>query len=230
MRKKYAHRLTESIDTSPAELVPFFCSMLKSKSVVDVGCGLGHWLIEFSKNGVDDITGIDGNHLDKSLYLPALETLIVTDLENPFSLKRTFDLAICFEVAEHLSENTAGQFIQSLTNLSDNILFSAAIPGQGGQNHINEQWPTYWQKKFEANGFYFLDVIRPKIWWNQNIKPYYRQNIFLATRNDFQNIGYTPVIDAVHPDFLIAKVNKYFTGANGLNKTIKKWKKSNTRH
>jgi SAM-dependent methyltransferase len=226
MKKKYVHQANDSIDISPAELVPFFCSMLNPKSVVDIGCGPGHWLIEFSKNGVGDITGIDGSHLDKSLYLPALETLILTDLENPFSLNRTFDLAICFEVAEHLSENSADQFIESLTKLSDNILFSAAIPGQGGQNHINEQWPSYWQSKFKPTGFRFFDIIRPKIWWNQKIKPHYRQNIFLVSKNSYSDTSHLPVIDAVHPDMLIQKANKYLTGAYGLNKTLKKWKKS----
>jgi len=35
----------------------------------------------------------------------------------------------------------------------DNVLFSAAIPNQGGTGHINEQWQEYWAEKFYANGF-----------------------------------------------------------------------------
>ena len=47
------------------------------------------------------------------------------------------------------------QLVATITKHGDAVLFSAAIPGQGGQDHLNEQWPEYWQKKFEVNGYYF---------------------------------------------------------------------------
>ena len=44
------------------------------------------------------------------------------------------------------------------------ILFSAAIPNQGGQNHINEQWLTYWEEKFSKYNYIIHDIIRPLFW------------------------------------------------------------------
>jgi len=48
------------------------------------------------------------------------------------------------EVAEHLEPSSAGTIVQSLVSLSDVFLFSAAFPGQGRTNHINEQPHSYW--------------------------------------------------------------------------------------
>jgi hypothetical protein len=58
-------------------------------------------------------------------------------------------------------------------------LFSAAIPGQGGTEHINEQPPRYWERQFERHGFHPVDAIRPIIWRDRRVEPWYRQNIFL---------------------------------------------------
>src|SRR5579862_3100091 len=65
-------------------------------------------------------------------------------LDRPFNLGRSFDLAMSFEVAEHLPPDAAKGFVDSLTRLAPLVLFSAAIPFQGGVGHINEQWPEYW--------------------------------------------------------------------------------------
>jgi SAM-dependent methyltransferase len=226
MKKKYVHKDNSRLDTSPEEIVTFLLSFLKMNSVVDVGCGIGHWLVALKSKGTDDVLGIDGFHLDKSLFLLDQSQIRQFDLEQPFSLDRTFDLAICLEVAEHISPANAATLIESLTRLSDTILFSAAIPGQGGQNHINEQWPSYWQEKFAQFGFQLYDVIRPQIWWNTKIKSYYRQNIFIASRYPIILDKPLKVIDAVHPDLLLDKASKYITGAYGLNKTLKAWIKN----
>lgn len=224
MKSKYIHKLNNEADTSASEMVPILFTLFQPKSVVDVGCGVGHWLMECSQNGISELLGIDGLHLTTSLFMPDKQNLLQTDLEKPFQLNRTFDLVICLEVAEHLAENTADTFIRSLVQLGDTIIFSAAIPGQGGQNHINEQWPSYWQQKFEANGFGFYDIIRPRIWWNPKINAYYRQNMFIASRQIIPFDYSLPVLDVVHPDLLIQKADKYATGALGLHKTLKKWK------
>jgi hypothetical protein len=89
---------------------------------------------------------------------------------------------VSLEVAEHLPESSADTFIESLVAHGDVILFSAAVPGQGGQHHINEQWPEYWQQKFAKHGFYFHDTIRPLIWNNEKVNWWYRQNIFIINR------------------------------------------------
>jgi hypothetical protein len=82
-------------------------------------------------------------------------------------------------VAEHLPESRAASFVNSLTNLGPVVLFSAAIPCQGGDGHINEQWPGYWAELFARSGFVAIDCIRSRVWDNEQVAYYYAQNMVL---------------------------------------------------
>ncbi|MBK7870830.1 MAG: class I SAM-dependent methyltransferase [Saprospiraceae bacterium] len=147
----------------PNEIVPILYKVLNPQKVIDVGCGLGTFIRCFKECGAEKIIGIDGGWVDKSLLFQNISEpeFIEVDLERPFNIPEKFDLAISLEVAEHLSPNCADIFIKNLTQLSNVIVFSAAIPGQGGQNHVNEQWPDYWIKKFNTHGYIVHDVLRP---------------------------------------------------------------------
>jgi SAM-dependent methyltransferase len=224
MSSKYVHKATDQNEASPTQIIPILKSLFDLKTVADVGCGVGHWLAAFKQHDINDVLGIDGFHLNKSLFLLDQNNLRQFDLEKSIAVERTFDLVISLEVAEHISAENASVFVESLTKLSDTILFSAAIPGQGGQNHINEQWPSYWQQKFKVFGYSFYDIIRPKIWWNRDIKSYYRQNLFIVSNKAIAIDPDLPVLDTVHPDLLNDKAKKFRTGALGLRKTLKKWK------
>ena len=90
---------------------------------------------------------------------------------------------MCLEVAEHLSETRASSFVNDLCALGDLVLFSAAVPGQGGMNHVNEQWPSYWSAFFKENGLACFDILRPKVWNNSLIDWWYAQNVFLFVRD-----------------------------------------------
>lgn len=100
-----------------------------------------------------------------------------------FSVKDKFDLLISLEVAEHLTGDKASSFIDMLTRLSDRIVFSAAIPGQTGENHFNEQYPHYWVKLFADQGYVVLDPFRKK-YWKSSVNWWYAQNMFLFIKND----------------------------------------------
>lgn len=101
------------------------------------------------------------------------------DLTEPLDSCGPFDLAVSLEVAEHLPESHAPNSIASLTELAPLVLFSAAIPHQGGTHHVNEQWPEYWSSLFRERGFRVIDCIRPQIWNNEDIPYWYRQNTLL---------------------------------------------------
>lgn len=73
-------------------------------------------------------------------------------------------LAICTEVAGHLEPQHAAGLVRLLAGLSDAALFSAAIPRQGGDHHVNEQWPDWWAALFAAEGFHCFDLLRPALW------------------------------------------------------------------
>ena len=136
------------------------------------------------------------------------------DLNNRAELKsvlnRRFGLVESLEVAEHLSPKRADSFIEDLTNLGDVILFSAAIAGQGGTHHINEQMQSYWAKKFENLGYVGIDYIRPLIWNNSSVEWWYRQNILIYCK--LSELRYYPklykfyisnptvVYDVIHPE------------------------------
>lgn len=180
---RYIHEEAVHNFKAAREVIPFLLETLNVSSVVDVGCGIGTWLKVFEENGVRDILGIDGNYVDKSLLKIDKSNFVEYDLEKLYLADRKFDLAISLEVAEHLSLDSADVFVKTICNLSDTILFSAAIPNQGGQNHINEQEPNYWIEKFEREGYYLLDVVRPIFWENENVDSWYRQNMLLFTKN-----------------------------------------------
>jgi hypothetical protein len=100
----------------------------------------------------------------------------------PFSLSERFDLAISLEVAEHLPRRSASGFVRSLCQLAPIVLFSAAVPGQGGEHHVNEQWPEYWRQAFANHHFVMFDPFRPLLWHDERVAFYYRQNLFLFIR------------------------------------------------
>jgi hypothetical protein len=64
------------------------------------------------------------------------------------------------------------------------ILFSAAIPFQGGTNHVNEQWPEYWVKHFQDRNYVVIDCLRKQIWQNDNVEWWYAQNILIFVQRE----------------------------------------------
>ena len=157
---------------SARAVTPLLMSLTAATSVIDIGCGPGNWLAALRERGVADIFGVDQNDYGTNLRIPR-DFFSVADLNVPFHSERKFDLVICMEVAEHLPPESAPVFINSLTALGDVILFSAAIPFQGGTDHRNEQWPEYWRLLFATHGFVPVDCIRPRVWDNDDVAWWY---------------------------------------------------------
>lgn len=173
--------------------------LLRPASVLDVGCGTGTWLAEWRRVGVPDLLGVDGDNVDRAVLQVPEGKFAPADLKQPFSLGRTFDLVQSLDVAEHLDEAHADTFVESLARHGETILFAAAIPGQGGTHHVNEQWPSYWAEKFARAGYTAYDIIRPRIWTEPRVAVRYRQNILIFARGrDFE--GAMPHLDLVHPE------------------------------
>jgi len=203
MTTPYQHADDECNIESPSRILPLVLS--SSRSVLDVGCGLGAWLKVVVDLGIVDYLGIDGDFLVRNMLKIPDNKFVTKDLNHSFSLGRTFDLTICVEVAEHLNESSADVLVNSLVMHSDRILFSAAIPGQDGQNHINEQWPEYWLEKFSQHGFYMHDILRPLIWDDSTIHWWYRQNICLLTKEK-PKPGELPFKALVHPELFKSRL------------------------
>ena len=151
------------------------------RSVLDVGCGAGAWLAAWQQLGVD-VCGVDGDYVDRERMLIDPALFIPHDLARPFDLGRQFDLVQCLEVAEHLPEEVAVSLVTCLCRHGDIVLFSAAPPGQGGENHVNERPYAYWRDLFAAQGFAMYDAVRPLLAADTEVKPWYRYNMFLYLR------------------------------------------------
>jgi SAM-dependent methyltransferase len=164
---------------SASRVVPVFLEVIAPRSVVDVGCGIGTWSAAFRERGITDIVGVDGAYVNRRNLRIDPGLFLARDLEEPLAIGRKFDLAVCVEVAEHLPESRSDGFVSDLVSLAPAVLFSAAIPRQGGHGHVNEQWPDYWERKFQRHGYVTLDFIRSAIWDDDAVEWWYRQNIVL---------------------------------------------------
>jgi SAM-dependent methyltransferase len=172
--------------------------LLPFTSVVDVGCGAGTWVQALLEMGVSDVLGIDGAYARGSLRIPP-ERFLATDLRQPVAMKRRFDLALSMEVAEHLPPTRAEGFVADLVRLAPAVLFSAAIPLQGGTAHVNERWQGFWADIFARHGYRAYDVIRPVVWTDQRVEVWYRQNTLLLLADGHPQADAVRAAEAVLP-------------------------------
>lgn len=197
----YADLLGRAVP-SARRILPIVAEYVRVDRVVDIGCGTGDWLATAAALGSSRVVGLDGAYVPVDRLAISKEQFVPTDLETQISLQAPVDLALCLEVAEHLSSGRAAGLVHDLCRLAPAVLFSAAIPGQGGVGHINEQWQSYWVALFAEHGFECWDVVRPRVWHADDTAWCYRQNAFLFV--DPQRLGsrlaLAPIIsDLVHP-------------------------------
>lgn len=218
-------------------VIPYLLSKININSVLDIGCGTGTWLKVASDNGISDYLGVDGDWVIKnSLQIPNSNFKAV-NLNVPLNVGRKFDLIICLEVGEHLNKDASTILVDSITRHGDHVLFSAAIPEQGGQNHINEQNFDFWKSIFNAHGYKYYDIFRPVFWNEKNIEWWYKQNMFLISRNDIPGLTESDNLNLyIHPDLfykniheknkLKIKINKILNGGSSSKIYLKLFLKS----
>lgn len=163
---------------------------ITDQRVIDVGCGVGQW-----NNGNPNYYGVDYRIPKDKLVIPE-ERYIECDLEKDV-VEGRYDYALCLEVAEHISEGRADALVKMLCSLADTVVFSAAIPYQGGNGHINEQWQSYWEYKFRMNGFNGQTWIRKQLRYNKDVEMWYRQNTVVYS----SGFEYEGVDDYVLPEY-----------------------------
>lgn len=173
---------------SALRILPLVFELVPHDSIIDVGCGVGSWLNAARQLGVHDVTGVDGDYVQREqLEIPA-DRFVAADLpglthrqlaERTPSGPRRYDLVLSLEVAEHLPPTAAGGFIDLLCALGPVVLFSAAVPFQGGTNHLNERFPSFWATHFARHGYLAVDAVRQRVWDDANVEWWYRQNTLL---------------------------------------------------
>ena len=220
---------------SPKSIFETLLSIMKVDSLCDVGGGIGLWTKGFidlkgDEANLDRIVCLDGSYVNEEQLLIPKNCFITTDLEKPLpAFDEKFDLAMSLEVAEHLSPERSDSFVEDLTKLSDVVLFSAAVPGQGGTHHVNEQHMCYWVEKFGTHGYEPFDIIRPVIQNDRRIPYWYRQNTIVFVKKDakindsFKKTVNKPLIHTVSDelyDIILGFKNSFEEEKNGLYKKI----------
>ncbi|MEO1255652.1 MAG: class I SAM-dependent methyltransferase, partial [Bacteroidota bacterium] len=184
--------------------------ILKPKSLVDVGCGLGHWLhVAKEEFGIEKILGIDGNYVKKENFLIPWENFLRHNLEHDLEVNDRFEMCMSIETGEHLPPEKASLFAKTLTSLADVVLFSAAAPYQKGVHHLNENTPSYWAGKFAEQNFLCFDILRDMLWEIEGINCIYPQNLLLFVKEGkasfLEEKGFKPTPNPqlkYHPGFV----------------------------
>ena len=199
-------RQSKRSESSAHAILPLLFTIYWPNSVVDFGCGVGTWLKAAFDLGIVNLRGFEGPWVSHNQMLIREIKFFNANIADRIETQRA-DLALCLEVAEHIQPEKAVVLIDNLCRASDVVLFSAAIPRQGGIGHLNERLQSYWAELFAAQGYDVFDVIRPHIWNDTTIRFWYRQNILLFVKRTSTAIDRTllfkrqaPILDVVHPE------------------------------
>jgi hypothetical protein len=207
---RYFGRHISGSSASAEAILPLVIDLVQPETAIDAGCGVGQWTRVLLDHGVDAL-GVDGYATVDSLAIPA-DRFIRRDLTQGSGVDRRFDLAISLEVIEHMPVESGDGFVAELARLAPVVLFAAAVPYQGGTGHVNERPASHWAERFAAHGLTPFDVIRPRIWADPRVEPWYKQNCLLYVHDGHvERLGLTDedrprLLDVIHPEILARKV------------------------
>lgn len=136
-----AHHVSEVLNTH-----------FQPNSVIDFGCAIGSHLEYFHDRGVD-VLGVEAAEAAHAHAVLPNENMKVHDLRKEYDPDQQYDLVLSFEVAEHLPEKYADQFIETLVSAGQTVVMTAAEPGQEGTHHVNEKPRSYWKEKMRVHGY-----------------------------------------------------------------------------
>jgi hypothetical protein len=183
---------------------------VRPNSIVDFGTAAGSWLAAAKELGVRRVMGVDGDWVPTDHRHISAAEFVSADFEREIPELGQFDLAVCTEVLEHISAPASTRAVEWLCKSAPVVLFSAAIPFQGGTHHINEAWQSHWAALFRQFGHQTFDLVRPKIWDDDRIPYWYRQNILLMANEDAaMRLGLpqtSTVLDCIHPAHYLHRI------------------------
>lgn len=127
-------------------------------SYLDVGSGTGAMVNTARKLGIDAY-GVD--------QLPRPDSwLFQRDLRQSLDLGREFQFVSCIEVVEHMPPHAAETLCQTLarhTSPGGILIFTSALPGNGGTGHLTMQPPFWWRGKLYEAGLTFSTLLTLKL-------------------------------------------------------------------
>lgn len=134
-------------------------------NVMDIGCGDGYYtkFLNDYKSFTIICHGFDGNPNTVQLAGP---NSFVMDFSKPTLLSEDhkYDWVLCLEVGEHIPAEYEDVFIKNIDKHNRyGVVLSWAVPGQGGDGHINCRPNAEIMHKMKDMGYY-LDVVEtPKL-------------------------------------------------------------------
>lgn len=183
---KFIRYAATSSRYAASQVISLLLPALDICSVLDIGCAGGGWLKEWRQAGIGDVLGVDGDYVNAADLEIEPEHFVSKDLGRPFDLGKTFDLVQSLEVAEHIDQAAADVFVSNVVKHARRyILFSAAVPGQGGEHHVNEQPYDFWRERLAGHDFIAYDFVRPRIAQDHRISFWYRYNILLFVKSAY---------------------------------------------
>lgn len=175
------------------EIARYLYETYKPYSAIDYGCGCG-WILDYLKAfGVTEAVGFEKSLAAKEVR-EGIDPILRSDVNIVFGvdgdlingaifkhLDRLYDMAICVEVAEHIPDKYSEILVQNITKNTNLLIFSAAPPGQGGVDHVNERTWTYWKNRFTKVNFeeckeqtetmqHYLKSVQVKSWYSNNMR------------------------------------------------------------
>jgi SAM-dependent methyltransferase len=151
------------------------------RSYLDIGSGTGAMVNLARRLGVD-AWGVD--QLDRTEYW-----LLARDLRAPLDQARNYELVTCIEVAEHIPVEHDATLCDSIARHvapGGTLVFTAAHPGQGGEEHVNLRPAAYWRTMLHGRGLSFSDALSwqvahiwqctrtPQVWLVDNVQVFKR--------------------------------------------------------
>jgi Methyltransferase domain len=187
-------------------LVPMVMERVRPTSVLDLGAGVGSFLKVFIDHDVTDVAGVDLCNFDPEILVVDESLMEAADLNRPVDVGRTYDLAVCLEVAGYLPNHDV--LVGSLVRHAPVVLFSAAVPSQDLPNQPHGAFPSDWVTLFAAHDYEVVDVFRPMLWNDERVPFWFRQNLLMfvhrphleAHRELAKPSGAPSPLDVVHPE------------------------------
>ena len=203
-------RFETDSSVAAAKILRYVVEIFSPESCLDLGAGAGNWTKCAMSLGITDFRAVDGPWTDVSQLRVDRDYFLSHDLSQGLDLNRKFDLAISLEAAQYMSPEGGVTLVRTATDHANVILFSSAVPFQGG-NNVTERWQSYWSQLFEDRGFQSFDLIRPRFWRDRSIAYYYRQNTLIyVNTNDAKALKAASlarseqfnatVLDLIHPE------------------------------
>jgi SAM-dependent methyltransferase len=193
----YDKRYTDYLDVEANKYVPVMAATIRRlfepKSVIDVGCGAGNLLAQLKQDGLE-VRGLEYSDTNIARCREKSVPVDKLDLETGGTVNGTSDITISFEVAEHLPEPAADNYVRIITQFSPIVVMSAATVGQGGLDHVNEQPHEYWIEKMNVSGFDYDKEISQQVrseWKQKGVAYWYTNNIMIFRKQTPQKLAKT---------------------------------------